>query len=181
MPSGNVDKPVIEDNRDGTVSIRYDPREEGSHELALKYNGEHVQGILQRNLVHMRRIKRNHFSFRFTIQVPRRFHCIWLCNCLRTGFDPRCHRRASTLHHLNERRRSRWTLDGGRRSKQSWGEFERKWILDWKMTWNFDRSTIKTTRMEPFPSTIFQPHPENTKFQFALVTKTSRDRRSSPR
>ena len=44
MPSGNVDKPVIEDNRDGTVSIRYDPREEGLHELALKYNGEHVQG-----------------------------------------------------------------------------------------------------------------------------------------
>jgi filamin len=45
MPSGNVDKPQIEDNRDGTVSIRYDPREEGLHELALKYNGEHVQGI----------------------------------------------------------------------------------------------------------------------------------------
>lgn len=44
MPSGNVDKPVIEDNRDGTVSIRYDPKEEGLHELALKYNGEHVQG-----------------------------------------------------------------------------------------------------------------------------------------
>lgn len=44
MPSGNTDKPVIEDNRDGTVSIKYDPREEGSHELALKYNGEHVQG-----------------------------------------------------------------------------------------------------------------------------------------
>ncbi|XP_028171570.1 filamin-A isoform X2 [Ostrinia nubilalis] len=44
MPSGNVDKPVIEDNRDGTVSIRYDPREEGIHELYVKYNGEHVQG-----------------------------------------------------------------------------------------------------------------------------------------
>lgn len=44
MPSGNIDKPVIDDNRDGTVSIRYDPREEGLHELALKYNGEHVQG-----------------------------------------------------------------------------------------------------------------------------------------
>lgn len=44
MPSGNVDKPVIDDNRDGTVSIRYDPREEGLHELTLKYNGEHVQG-----------------------------------------------------------------------------------------------------------------------------------------
>lgn len=44
MPSGNIDKPIVEDNRDGTVSIRYDPREEGLHELALKYNGEHVQG-----------------------------------------------------------------------------------------------------------------------------------------
>jgi filamin len=44
MPSGKVDKPVIEDNRDGTVSIKYDPREEGLHELAVKYNGEHIQG-----------------------------------------------------------------------------------------------------------------------------------------
>lgn len=46
MPSGNIDKPIIDDNRDGTVSIRYDPREEGLHELALKYNGEHVQGTV---------------------------------------------------------------------------------------------------------------------------------------
>ncbi|KAJ0171065.1 hypothetical protein K1T71_013264 [Dendrolimus kikuchii] len=44
MPSGNIDEPVIEDNRDGTVSIKYDPREEGIHELYVKYNGEHVQG-----------------------------------------------------------------------------------------------------------------------------------------
>ncbi|XP_034239661.1 filamin-A isoform X3 [Thrips palmi] len=44
MPSGNVDKPVIEDNRDGTVCVKYEPREEGLHELAVKYNGEHVQG-----------------------------------------------------------------------------------------------------------------------------------------
>lgn len=44
MPSGQIDKPLIEDNRDGTVSIKYDPREEGIHELAVKYNGEHVQG-----------------------------------------------------------------------------------------------------------------------------------------
>ncbi|XP_015833310.1 filamin-A isoform X1 [Tribolium castaneum] len=44
MPSGTTDKPVIEDNHDGTVSIRYDPREEGLHELAVKFNGEHVQG-----------------------------------------------------------------------------------------------------------------------------------------
>lgn len=44
MPSGNVDKPVIEDNRDGTVSLKYDPREEGQHEISVKFNGEHVQG-----------------------------------------------------------------------------------------------------------------------------------------
>ncbi|XP_008201955.1 filamin-A isoform X1 [Nasonia vitripennis] len=44
MPSGNVDKPVVEDNRDGTVSIKYEPREEGTHEVYVKYNGEHVQG-----------------------------------------------------------------------------------------------------------------------------------------
>lgn len=44
MPSGNTDKPVIEDNHDGTVSIKYEPREEGVHELFVKYNGEHVQG-----------------------------------------------------------------------------------------------------------------------------------------
>ncbi|XP_076379059.1 filamin A protein cher isoform X3 [Megalopta genalis] len=44
MPSGNMDKPVIEDNHDGTVSIRYDPREEGQHEVVVKFNGVHVQG-----------------------------------------------------------------------------------------------------------------------------------------
>lgn len=44
MPSGKVDQPVIEDNRDGTVSLKYEPREEGLHELYVKYNGEHVQG-----------------------------------------------------------------------------------------------------------------------------------------
>ncbi|XP_033186873.1 filamin A protein cher isoform X3 [Bombus vancouverensis nearcticus] len=44
MPSGNMDKPIITDNRDGTVSIKYDPKEEGQHELAVKFNGEHVQG-----------------------------------------------------------------------------------------------------------------------------------------
>lgn len=57
MPSGNVDLPKIEDNRDGTVRVQYDPREEGIHELAVKYNGEHVQGKLHAlihsvNLIH---------------------------------------------------------------------------------------------------------------------------------
>lgn len=50
MPSGNVDKPVIEDNHDGTVSIKYEPREEGLHEIYVKFNGEHVQGKLSIHL-----------------------------------------------------------------------------------------------------------------------------------
>ncbi|OQR80177.1 filamin-C-like [Tropilaelaps mercedesae] len=44
MPSGGIDRPVIVDNQDGTISIRYDPREEGCHELHVKFNGEHIQG-----------------------------------------------------------------------------------------------------------------------------------------
>lgn len=45
MPSGQIDQPLIKDNRDGTVSIKYDPREEGLHELHIRYNAEHVQGM----------------------------------------------------------------------------------------------------------------------------------------
>ncbi|XP_067124657.1 LOW QUALITY PROTEIN: filamin-A-like [Centruroides vittatus] len=44
MPSGKQDKPVVVDNKDGTVSVKYDPKEEGLHELHVKYNNEHIQG-----------------------------------------------------------------------------------------------------------------------------------------
>ncbi|XP_025412899.1 filamin-A isoform X2 [Sipha flava] len=44
MPSGKRDLPSIEDNHDGTVSLKYGPKEEGLHELFVKYNGENVQG-----------------------------------------------------------------------------------------------------------------------------------------
>ncbi|XP_013789840.1 filamin-A-like [Limulus polyphemus] len=44
MPSGKVDKPTIIDNHDGTVSVKYEPKEEGLHELHIKYNNEHIQG-----------------------------------------------------------------------------------------------------------------------------------------
>lgn len=72
MPSGKVDKPEIEDNRDGTVSIRYDPREEGLHELALKYNGEHVQGIFRQEKSLNKKIHQifRSFSNRISLQVP---------------------------------------------------------------------------------------------------------------
>ncbi|XP_035216492.1 filamin-A-like isoform X2 [Stegodyphus dumicola] len=44
MPSGKYDKPVVIDNQDGTISIKYDPKEEGLHELHVKYNQEHIPG-----------------------------------------------------------------------------------------------------------------------------------------
>lgn len=46
MPSGKVDLPRIEDNRDGTVRIQYDPREEGIHELVVLHNGTPIQGTV---------------------------------------------------------------------------------------------------------------------------------------
>lgn len=44
MPSGKYDKPEVIDNKDGTISIKYDPREQGLHELHVKYNQEHIPG-----------------------------------------------------------------------------------------------------------------------------------------
>lgn len=44
MPSGKIDLPIIEDNRDGTVRIQYDPTEDGVHELVLLYNSVPVEG-----------------------------------------------------------------------------------------------------------------------------------------
>lgn len=85
MPSGNVDKPVIEDNRDGTVSIRYDPREEGSHELALKYNGEHVQGILNDNPV---KYVAEFNSFALHSGSPFKFHVDSISSGYVTAYGP---------------------------------------------------------------------------------------------
>ena len=39
MPSGKTDQPQIKDNHDGTVSVKYEPKQEGLHELSVKYNG----------------------------------------------------------------------------------------------------------------------------------------------
>lgn len=50
MPSGKVDLPLIEDNRDGTVRVQYDPKEEGVHELVILYNGVPVEGKCNKRL-----------------------------------------------------------------------------------------------------------------------------------
>ncbi len=43
-PSGKTHYPKIEDNKDGTVTIRYQPTESGLHELDVRYNKEPIQG-----------------------------------------------------------------------------------------------------------------------------------------
>ena len=44
MPSGKVANPSVEQNKDGTVSIKYQPSEIGLHELDVYYNGQPIQG-----------------------------------------------------------------------------------------------------------------------------------------
>jgi hypothetical protein len=44
MPSGKVANPMVEQNPDGTVSIKYQPSEVGLHELDVFYNGQPIQG-----------------------------------------------------------------------------------------------------------------------------------------
>ena len=43
-PSGVIDIPAMEDNNNGTLSIKYQPTEDGLHYLDVTLNGEQVQG-----------------------------------------------------------------------------------------------------------------------------------------
>ena len=36
MPAGEIEKPTIVDNRDGTISLKYDPKSEGNYEMQIK-------------------------------------------------------------------------------------------------------------------------------------------------
>jgi filamin len=44
MPSGKRAYPNIEDNKDGTVTVKYQPSETGLHELHMQYNNEEIEG-----------------------------------------------------------------------------------------------------------------------------------------
>nr|AKS48135.1 filamin-like protein-1 [Mytilus coruscus] len=44
MPSGKKAYPKIQDNKDGTVTIRYQPTETGLHELHVNYNNQEIEG-----------------------------------------------------------------------------------------------------------------------------------------
>ena len=43
-PSGRKEYPKIEDNKNGTVTVRYQPREVGLHQLDMAYNGTPIAG-----------------------------------------------------------------------------------------------------------------------------------------
>ena len=43
-PTGKFHTPIIEDNQDGTVSIKYQPSEIGLHELDVFYQGQPIAG-----------------------------------------------------------------------------------------------------------------------------------------
>uniref|UniRef100_A0A4W4DUX8 Calponin-homology (CH) domain-containing protein n=1 Tax=Electrophorus electricus TaxID=8005 RepID=A0A4W4DUX8_ELEEL len=44
MPSGRTARPLIKDNKDGTVTVKYAPTERGLHEMDIKYDGNHIPG-----------------------------------------------------------------------------------------------------------------------------------------
>nr|XP_057930810.1 filamin-C-like [Doryrhamphus excisus] len=44
MPSGKTACPHITDNKDGTITIKYQPTERGLHEMDIKYDGNHIPG-----------------------------------------------------------------------------------------------------------------------------------------
>ncbi|KAG7221104.1 hypothetical protein INR49_017545 [Caranx melampygus] len=44
MPSGKTARPHITDNKDGTITIKYQPTERGLHEMDIKCEGNHIPG-----------------------------------------------------------------------------------------------------------------------------------------
>jgi len=37
---------VIKDNKDGTISVQYNPSEKGLHEMAIYLDDEHISGMI---------------------------------------------------------------------------------------------------------------------------------------
>ncbi|KAL0968726.1 hypothetical protein UPYG_G00270880 [Umbra pygmaea] len=44
MPSGKTARPHITDNKDGTITVKFNPTEKGLHEMDIKYDGNHIPG-----------------------------------------------------------------------------------------------------------------------------------------
>lgn len=44
MPSGAKDQAEVVENHDGSVTIKYQPKQSGQHEMHIKCNGAHIGG-----------------------------------------------------------------------------------------------------------------------------------------
>lgn len=55
MPSGKTSHPFIRDNKDGTVTVQYQPTEKGLHEMNIKYDGNHIPGQKALHMVYTTR------------------------------------------------------------------------------------------------------------------------------
>ena len=44
MPSGKKGYPTVEDNKDGSITVKYQPMETGLHALHVKYNQKEIEG-----------------------------------------------------------------------------------------------------------------------------------------
>uniref|UniRef100_A0A4W5PNQ6 Filamin C n=1 Tax=Hucho hucho TaxID=62062 RepID=A0A4W5PNQ6_9TELE len=44
MPSGKTARPYITDNKDGTITVKFNPTEKSLHEMDIKYEGSHIPG-----------------------------------------------------------------------------------------------------------------------------------------
>lgn len=71
MPSKKVDVALIHDNRDGSVTVKYLPKEPGLHELQIKHNGELIQGNEFSLIFAFEESKRNDTFFRKPAPVLR--------------------------------------------------------------------------------------------------------------
>ena len=40
----DVSKPTVVDNHDGTICVKYDPKQEGNYEMQIKYNNMPIKG-----------------------------------------------------------------------------------------------------------------------------------------
>lgn len=61
MPSGKTARPHITDNKDGTITIKYQPTERGLHEMDIKYEGNHIPGQQHTTLYRRGSVKKHVF------------------------------------------------------------------------------------------------------------------------
>lgn len=128
MPSGKTGRPHITDNKDGTITIKYQPTERGLHEMDIKYDGNHIPGqkhiTLEGNLIFVSKIGMNHsetilytvLSLITVAYIPYRKPSAVLCgcceqrsgDCLRSRSELRHGQQVRHFHRGHQERRRRY-------------------------------------------------------------------------